>query len=59
MLLRVEVSLFVPSGETEDRDEVGVATGRSTKRPSILNDIFHTILSSIGHELIFYSLQLQ
>jgi hypothetical protein len=33
---RVEV--FVLSPETEDRDEVKVATGRSTKRPT-LNDI--------------------
>jgi hypothetical protein len=32
--LRVEVSLFVLNPEIEDRDEVEVATGRSTKRPS-------------------------
>jgi hypothetical protein len=31
--LRVEVSLFVLSPKIEDRDEVEVATGRSTKRP--------------------------
>jgi hypothetical protein len=37
--LRVEVSLFVVSLEIEDRDAVEVATGRSTKRPSTLNDI--------------------
>jgi hypothetical protein len=33
----VEVSLFVLSPDIEDRDEVKVATGRSTKRPSTLN----------------------
>jgi hypothetical protein len=33
------VSVFVVSLEFEDRDEVEVATGRSTKRPSALNDI--------------------
>jgi hypothetical protein len=33
------VSLFVLSPEIEDRDEVEVATGRSTRRPSALNDI--------------------
>jgi hypothetical protein len=33
------VSLFVVSLEIEDRDAVEVATGRSTKRPSTLNDI--------------------
>jgi hypothetical protein len=33
------VSIFVLSPEIEDRDEVEVATGRSTKRPSTLNDI--------------------
>jgi hypothetical protein len=32
------VSVFVVSLEFEDRDEVEVATGRSTKRPA-LNDI--------------------
>jgi hypothetical protein len=37
--LRVEVTLFVLSPGIEDRDEVEVATGRSTKRPSSLNDI--------------------
>jgi hypothetical protein len=31
------VSLFVVNPEIEDRDEVEVATGRSTKRPSTLN----------------------
>jgi hypothetical protein len=31
------VSLFVLSSEIEDRDEVEVATGRSTRRPSTLN----------------------
>jgi hypothetical protein len=35
--LGVEVSLFVLSPEIEDRDEIKVATGRSTKRPSALN----------------------
>jgi hypothetical protein len=30
----------VLSPEIEDRDEVEVATGRSTKRPSTLNDIY-------------------
>jgi hypothetical protein len=33
------VSLFVLSPEIEDRVEVEVATGRSTKRPFALNDI--------------------
>jgi hypothetical protein len=36
------VSLFVLSTEIEDRDEIEAATGRSTKRPSTLNDI-HTL----------------
>jgi hypothetical protein len=39
------VSLFVQSPKFEERDEVEVATGRSTKRPSTLNDIHNTILS--------------
>jgi hypothetical protein len=43
------------SREIEDRDEVEVATGRSTKRPSTLNDInyfiFKGITKKIGHEL--------
>jgi hypothetical protein len=39
MSLRVEVSLFVARPEIEDRDEVGVATGRSTKRPSKKSDM--------------------
>jgi hypothetical protein len=32
------VSLFVLSSEIKDRDKVEIATGRSTKRPSTLND---------------------
>jgi hypothetical protein len=32
-------SLFLPSPEIEDRDAVEVATGRSTKKSSTLNDI--------------------
>jgi hypothetical protein len=35
------MSLFVLSPEIENRDEVEVATGRSTKRPSTLNDIYY------------------
>jgi hypothetical protein len=34
----VEVRVFELSSEIEDRDEVEVATGRSTKRPFTLND---------------------
>jgi hypothetical protein len=34
------MSLFVLTPEIEDRDEVEVATGRSTKRPT-LNDIIY------------------
>jgi hypothetical protein len=53
------VSLFVVSPEIEDPDEVEVATGRSTKRPSSLNYIilciFKWIKKTIGHELIFFS----
>jgi hypothetical protein len=50
MSLRVEVSFFVARPEIEDRYEVGVATGRSTKAPS----------KKIGHELIYFLLlQLQ
>jgi hypothetical protein len=41
------VSLFVVSPEIEDRDEVEVATGRSTKRPSTLNDIYYVIVKRI------------
>jgi hypothetical protein len=37
MSLRVEVSLFVLSAETERKSRL--ASGRSTKRPSTLNDI--------------------
>jgi hypothetical protein len=48
----------VPAPEIEDRDEVEVATGRSTKRPSTLNDvyyfIFKRITKKIGHELVFF-----
>jgi hypothetical protein len=36
---KVGESLFVLSPEIEDRDEVEVATGRSTKRPTL--DICH------------------
>jgi hypothetical protein len=54
------VSLFVVSPEIEDRDEVEVATGRSTKRPSALNDIYYVIFKrikkKIGHELINFSI---
>jgi hypothetical protein len=54
-------SLFVLSSEIEDRDEVEVVTGRSTKR---LNDIYYFIFKRItkkpGHELIYFLLlQLQ
>jgi hypothetical protein len=46
----------VLSPEIEDRDEVEVVTGRSTKRPSTLNDtnyfIFKRITKKIGHELV-------
>jgi hypothetical protein len=35
------VSLFVLSSEIEHRDEVEVATGRNTKRPSTNNDIIY------------------
>jgi hypothetical protein len=37
----------VLSPEIEDRDEVEVATGRSTKRPSTLNEIYYFILKRI------------
>jgi hypothetical protein len=62
------MSLFVLSLlEIEDRNEVEVATGRNTKRPSTLNDIyllfifiFKRITKKIGHELIYFLLlQLQ
>jgi hypothetical protein len=51
----------VLSSEIEDRDEVEVVTGRSTKR---LNDIYYFIFKRItkkpGHELIYFLLlQLQ
>jgi hypothetical protein len=56
------VSLFLLSPESEDRNEVEVATGRSTKRPT-LNDthIYYFIFKrikkkkevSIGRELIY------
>jgi hypothetical protein len=56
------VSFFVLSPEIEDRDEVVVATGRRTKRPT-LNDIRVHILfylpedyKKIGHELIYFLL---
>jgi hypothetical protein len=57
------VSLFVLSPEVEDRYEVEVVTGRSTKRPSTLNDISMLFYlqadhkKKIGHELIFFLLQ--
>jgi hypothetical protein len=38
------VSLFVLSPEIEDRDEVEVATRRSTKRLSTLNDKYFFLL---------------
>jgi hypothetical protein len=41
---------LVPSPEIEGRDAVEIATGRSTKRPSTLND---TIVSKINYSLEF------
>jgi hypothetical protein len=51
------VSLFLLSPESEDRNEVEGATGRSTKRPT-LNDIhilfyFQANQKKIGRELIY------
>jgi hypothetical protein len=51
------VSLFELSPKMEERDEVEVATGRSTKRPSTLNRYY--ILQpdhkkEIGHKLICF-----
>jgi hypothetical protein len=46
-IIRVEVSLFVVNPEIEDRDEVEVAAGRSTKRPSTPNDIYYFIFKRI------------
>jgi hypothetical protein len=47
----------VLSPEIEDRDEVKVAIGQSTKRPSTLNDIYYFIFKritkKIGHELTY------
>jgi hypothetical protein len=55
--LRVEVSFFVLIPEIEDRDEVEVATGRNTKRPT-LNTYYY--LSQKKNELIYFLLlQLQ
>jgi hypothetical protein len=54
--------MFVLSPEIEDPDEVEVATGQSTKRPSTVNDIrvyyfiFKYITKKIGHELIYFLL---
>jgi hypothetical protein len=52
------VSLFVLSPEIKNRDEVEVATGRSTERPSNLSDIHIRVLfflqadqKKIGHEI--------
>jgi hypothetical protein len=56
------VSLFVLSPEIEDRDEDEVATGRSAKRPSILNDILFYLQAhqkkKIEHELIYLFIDL-
>jgi hypothetical protein len=62
------VSLFVLSPEIEDRDEDEVATGRSAKRPSILNDIIlfylqahhkkKSNMNSFIYLLIYFFLQL-
>jgi hypothetical protein len=62
------VSLFVLSPEIEDRDEDEVATGRSAKRPSILNDILFYLqahqkkkksnMNSFIYLLIYFFLQL-
>jgi hypothetical protein len=41
------VSLFVLSPEIEGRDEVEVATGRSTKKPSSPNDMYYFIFKRI------------
>jgi hypothetical protein len=54
------VSFFVLSPEIEDRDEVEVAIGQSTKR-SALNDIIILFYlpedyKKIGHELIYFLL---
>jgi hypothetical protein len=55
------VSLFVLSPEIENRDEVEVATGRSTKRPT-LNDVSYLQADhkrkSDTHLFIFLFLQL-
>jgi hypothetical protein len=62
MSLRVEVNLFVLSPAIENRDEVEVATGRSTKRPSTPNDTYILFYlqgdhkKKIGHELIYFLL---
>jgi hypothetical protein len=54
------VNLLVLSPEIEDRDEVEVATGRNTKIPSTLNDIYILFYlqadykKKIGHELIHF-----
>jgi hypothetical protein len=51
------------SPEIEDRGEVEVATGRSTKTPT-LNDMYYFIFKRItkkkfGHDFYFLLLQLQ
>jgi hypothetical protein len=43
-LLRVEVSVFVLSPEIETETKSRLATGRSTKRPSTLNDEFFNLI---------------
>jgi hypothetical protein len=56
------MSLFVLTPEIEDRDQVEVATGRSTKRPSTLNDIYYFIFKQITNKIgygLIYFLELQ
>jgi hypothetical protein len=48
----VSIFVLIVSPEIEDRNEVEVATGLSTKRPSTLNDII--TLRVFYHSIIFF-----